>query len=62
MTVDSAAPAARQRADRQVTKYRAAHMVAVGMLAALMAAGYSVFSLVLNHTFQNLVLRPRDLR
>ena len=27
-------------------------MVAVGMLAALMAAGYSVFSLVLNYTFQ----------
>jgi uncharacterized membrane protein len=52
VTVDSAAPPARQHADRQVTRYRAAHMVAVGMLAALMAAGYSVFSLVLNYTFQ----------
>ena len=52
MTVDSAAPAARRQADRRVTRHRAAHMVAVGMLAALMAAGYSVFSLVLNYTFQ----------
>ncbi len=52
MTVDSAAPAARQHADRQVTRYRAAHIVAVGLLTALMAAGYSVFSLVLNYTFQ----------
>ena len=50
--MDSAAPAARRYADRQVTRYRAAHKFAVGMLAALMAVGYSVFSLVLNYTFQ----------
>ena len=53
MRVDSAAPAARQHADRRVTRYRVVHVVAVGMLTAVMAAGYSVFSLVLNYTFQS---------
>jgi uncharacterized membrane protein len=51
--VDSAETAARQDAARRPRiSRRTGHVVAVGALTALMAAGYSVFSLTRNYTFQ----------
>jgi uncharacterized membrane protein len=43
---------ARQQAGRRVSRRPSRHAVAVGVLTALMAAGYSGFSLILNYTFQ----------
>ncbi len=52
MSVGSAAPAVRRGVSRRTAGHRVRHRVAVGVLTALMAAGYSVFSLTLNRTFQ----------
>jgi uncharacterized membrane protein len=59
VTVESAAesttPAVRQaarRLTRGMTRRRAVNVAAVGLLTAVMAAGYSVFSLALNYRFQ----------
>src|ERR1035438_5793874 len=43
---------ARQHAGSRGSRSRPRHIVAVGVLTALMAAGYSAFSLILNYTFQ----------
>jgi uncharacterized membrane protein len=51
VTVDSAAPTARQDARRRAGGHPARHGIAVGVLTALMGAGYSVFSLTLNDNF-----------
>ena len=43
---------AQQHAGSRGSRSRSWHLVAVGVLTALMAAGYSAFSLILNYTFQ----------
>jgi uncharacterized membrane protein len=48
---DSATPTTR-RTGRRVTRLRVIHVVGVGLITAVMAVGYSVFSLVLNYRFQ----------
>jgi uncharacterized membrane protein len=48
---ESATPTAGQDG-RRVTRGRVFHVAAVGLLTAVMAAGYSVFALVLNYRFQ----------
>ena len=50
-TADSTVPTARRDA-RHPARRRAVHVAAVGVLTAVMAAGYSVFSLTLNYRFQ----------
>ena len=50
--MDSASPTARQYAGGLGSRSLTRHKVAVGVLTALMAAGYSVFSLTLYYTFQ----------
>jgi uncharacterized membrane protein len=50
--VESVSAAIRQHAGGWVSSRPATHKVAVAALTALMAAGYSVFSLTLNYTFQ----------
>jgi uncharacterized membrane protein len=52
VTVDSASPTARQQAGNRGSRTLSRHKVAVGVLTALMAVGYSAFSLILNYTFQ----------
>ena len=51
MTVDSASPTTRPYVGVRARMRPSRHVVGVGVLTALMAAGYSVFSLVLNYTF-----------
>jgi uncharacterized membrane protein len=50
--VESVSATIRQHAGGWVSSRPARHKVAVATLTALMAAGYSVFSLTLNYTFQ----------
>jgi uncharacterized membrane protein len=50
-TTDSAQPSVRPGASEVAGRYRAAHMIAVGALTAVAAAGYSAFALILNYTF-----------
>ena len=52
MTVESVSPVARQDAGNRWIRRQSGHKVAVGALTALMAIGYSVFSLTLFYTFQ----------
>ncbi len=52
VTVDSASPTTRLHVGVRARMRPSRHVVGVGVLTALMAAGYSVFSLVLNYTFQ----------
>jgi uncharacterized membrane protein len=52
VTVESVSPATRQHAVWRVGSRPSPHLIAVGALTAVMAAGYSVFSLILNYTFQ----------
>jgi hypothetical protein len=44
---------ARQHADGRGSRSLSRHIVGVGVLTALMAVGYSVFSLTLNYTFKS---------
>ena len=52
MTVESVSPATRQHAAWRVGSRPSPHLIAVGALTAVMAVGYSAFSLILNYTFQ----------
>ena len=51
-TTDSAQPSVQQGASGVTSPLRTAHVVAVGALTAVAAAGYSVFALVLNSHLQ----------
>ncbi len=52
MTVESAAPTVRLHVGVRLSTRPTGHLVAVGALTAVMAAGYSVFALVRNYNFQ----------
>jgi uncharacterized membrane protein len=53
VTTDTNLPAAVRGADEQAGRHRTAHRVAVGVLTALIAALYSVFSLFRYYTFKS---------
>src|ERR1019366_3404262 len=53
MTMESTLRAGRPAASERASSHRAAHLAGVGVLTALIAAVYSVFSLFLNYTFKS---------